>query len=94
MGIQPDDSAGQDLVAGLLGAHRTGVRKVRNPAASKPECFGRVRRLAGNLYRDAGIVLVTDETSRTIQLVGIVAAQSRAANANFLRLGQDTVTAV
>jgi hypothetical protein len=27
-------------------------------------------------------------------LVGIVAAQSRAANANFLRLGQDTVTAV
>ena len=94
MGLQSDDSAGKNLVARLLGAHRTGIRKIRDPPASQPECFGRDRGFAGDLRRDDGAVVVADETSRTLRSVGILAARGRAASAaNFLRgLSQNTVT--
>src|SRR3954454_24461369 len=85
MGIQSAHSAGKNFTTGLLGPHRTGLWKIRYPAASQSECSGRIRGAADHLYRHAGAVITADETSRPIRVDSLLAPRPHAPIPDFLR---------
>src|SRR3954468_15829623 len=92
MGIHSAYSAGKNFTTGLLGPHRTGLWKIRYPAASQSECSGRIRGAADHLYRHAGAVITADETSRPIRVDSLLAPRPHAPSSNFLsKISENTV---